>query len=184
MAKSPIFKVKRAKFLFIFLILSPGWIIAQQGKTSEINPPNPFWQHVRFGGSLGLGFGNGYFNGSVAPSAIYDFNAMTSAGVGLNAAYAKQRNNFSATSVGGSIIGMLRPIRAIQLSAEYEQLNITRRLELEGASRKDNYWVPALFLGIGYNTGPVVTGVRYDVLHDSEKSFYSSAFMPFVSIYF
>ena len=163
--------------------MSPEWMIAQQAEISEVKTPHPFWQHVRFGGSLGLGFGNGYFNGSLAPAAIYDFNPITSAGVSLSAAYAKQ-NNFKATSLGGSIIGMLRPIRAIQLSAEFEQLNITRRFELDGANRKDQYWVPALFLGIGYNTGPVVTGVRYDVLHDSEKSFYSSAFMPFVSIYF
>lgn len=79
---------------------------------------------------------------------------------------------------------MFRPIKEIQLSTEYEQLNIYRRYELEGGNRSDQYWVPALYLGIGYNTGPVVTGVRYDVLHDSQKSFYSSAFMPFVSIYF
>jgi len=169
--------------VLIFLFFAPGWMMAQETETSLKKAPNPFWQHVRFGGSLGLGFGNGYFNGSIAPSAIYDFNSITSAGVSLSGAYAKQ-NNFKATSVGGSIIGMLRPIQVIQLSAEYEQLNITRRFEMDGANRRDNYWVPALFLGIGYNTGPVVTGVRYDVLHDSQKSFYSNAFMPFVSIYF
>ncbi len=183
MANCPFFIGKPAGLIFIFFIFCPAWILAQQGQNSEAKTSNPFWQHVRYGGSLGLGFGNGYFNGSIAPSAIYDFNAMTSAGLSISAAYAKQ-NNFKATSVGGSIIGILRPIREIQLSAEYEQLNITRRLEFEGVNRKDNYWVPALFLGIGYNTGPIVTGVRYDVLHDSQKSFYSSAFMPFVSIYF
>ncbi len=183
MVYTAILKAKPVRLVCIFLFLSPGLLMAQKPENSEVKTPNPFWQHVRFGGSLGLGFGNGYFNGSIAPSAIYDFNSITSAGVSLSAAYAKQ-NNFKATSLGGSIIGMLRPIRAIQLSAEYEQLNITRRYEVDGANRKENYWVPALFLGIGYNTGPVVTGVRYDVLHDSQKSFYSSAFMPFVSIYF
>jgi len=165
------------------LIFSLTDLFAQQGENEQLPTPNPFWQNVRFGGSVGLGFGNGYFNGSISPSAIYDFNAMTSAGVSLNGAYAKQ-NNFKATSIGGSVIGMFRPIKEIQLSTEYEQLHINRRYELEGGNRSDSYWVPALYLGIGYNTGPVVTGVRYDVLHDSSKSFYSNAFMPFVSIYF
>ena len=169
--------------LLIFGCTSLSKVQAQETPPSEIKQPHSFWQNVRFGGSLGLGFGNGYFNGSLAPSAIYDFNRLASAGIGISGAYASQ-NNFKATSLGGSIIGMLRPIKEIQLSAEYEQLNINRRYKLDGGNLRDNYWVPALFLGIGYNTGPVVTGIRYDVLHDSEKSFYSSAFMPFVSIYF
>lgn len=169
--------------VLFFLLLLMSHICEAQNLEAESTAPNPFWNNVRFGGSLGLSFGNGNFNGSLAPSAVYDFNPTLSAGLGVNAAYATQ-SNFKATSLGGSVIGMLRPIRAIQLSAEYEQLNINRRYELDGGNFKDQYWVPALFLGIGYNTGPVITGVRYDVLHDSNKSFYSNAFMPFVSVYF
>jgi len=180
---APYLKNKIAILTCVFSIISVTTVYAQQPENDQIRTPNPFWQNVRFGGSLGLGFGSGYFNGSLAPSAIYDFNAITSAGVSLSGAYAKQ-NNFKATSFGGSIIGMLRPIKEIQLSTEYEQLNINRRHELQGGNFREQYWVPALYLGIGYNTGPVVTGVRYDVLHDSNKSFYSNAFMPFVSIYF
>lgn len=183
MKNAPYLKPQRAFSLCVLFLISIINLYAQQGENDQLRTPHPFWQHVRFGGSVGVGFGNGYFNGSIAPSAIYDFNAMTSAGVSLSGAYAKQ-NNFKATSLGGSVIGMFRPIKAIQLSTEYEQLNITRRYELDGGNRRDQYWVPALYLGIGYNTGPVVTGVRYDVLHDSQKSFYSNAFMPFVSIYF
>jgi len=182
MSKQPFLLIKPGNFFLLIIIMCCASTFAQQSNLTTENQPNPFWQQVRFGGSIGLGFGNGYFNGSIAPSAIYDFNRTTSLGVGLTAAYAKQ-NNFKATSLGGSIIGMLRLISAIQLSAEYEQLNINRRYDYDGANLKDQYWVPALYLGIGYNAGPVVTGVRYDVLH-SNKSFYSNAFMPFVSVYF
>ncbi|MFO7719933.1 MAG: alpha-ketoglutarate decarboxylase [Gillisia sp.] len=156
------------------------------GQITEVGTPetkNQFWQQVRFGGSLGLSFGNGNFIGALAPSAIYDFNKTFSAGLGLSGAYSSG-NNFNATSLGGSLIGMMRPIREVQLSAEFEQLHITRRYVFDGANIKDRDWVPALFLGAGYNLGPVVTGVRYDVLHDKNKSFYSSPFMPFVSVYF
>lgn len=171
------------RFLIFGAILLWGFTINAQGLNTSSAQSNPFWENVRFGGSLGLSFGSGYFNGSLAPAAIYDFNRTFSAGVSTSAAYAKQ-NYFKTTSFGGSLIGMLRPINEIQLSTEYEQLFITRNYELEGGNNKDQYWVPALFLGIGYNSGPVITGVRYDILHDSNKSFYSSAFMPFVSIYF
>ena len=33
-----------------------------------------FWNHVRFGGGIGLSFGDGFFSGTLAPSAIYQFN--------------------------------------------------------------------------------------------------------------
>lgn len=173
---------KKAKYLILLLLL----IVMQQVQGQGVPVPGAqeqnFWNDVRFGGSIGLSFGNGFFTGLLAPSAIYDFNNTFSAGAGLSAAYASQRN-FNTNSFGGSLIGMLRPIRGLQLSTEFEQLNVTRRYELEGGNRKDSYWVPALFLGVGYNMGPVVTGIRYDVLH-SDRSFYRNALMPFVSVYF
>ncbi|CAN5203115.1 hypothetical protein BH23BAC2_BH23BAC2_07450 [soil metagenome] len=183
MVKALYLKVKTKILFGILFCLTANSLMAQETENVVLKTPNPFWQHVRFGGSIGLGFGNGSFNGIIAPSAIYDFNSKVSAGVSLSGAYAKY-NNSKASSFGGSVIGMFRPIRELQLSAEYEQLNITRRFDTSSGNLRENYWVPALFLGIGYNTGPVVTGVRYNVLHDSGKSFYSSAFMPFVSIYF
>lgn len=181
-----LFTIPYKKFMLLWvscLFFNSLSLFAQNNSPGLSGEEINFWDNVRFGGSLGLNFGNGSFLGALAPSAIYDFNQTFSAGVGISGAYTSQ-NNFSATSLGGSIIGMLRPIKEIQLSSEYEILNITRRLENEGGDFKEQDWVPALFLGIGYNTGPVVAGVRYDVLHDEEKSFYSSAFMPFVSVYF
>lgn len=177
-----ILKNKFNYFIYLLVLLT-SFNIQAQGTVTSLDNPNPFWNKVRFGGSLGLSFGNGNFTGALAPAAIYDFNKTLSAGVGLSAAYASQ-NNFKATSLGGSLIGMLRPFRGIQLSTEFEQLHINRRFELEGGNLRDQYWVPALFLGIGYTTGPVVAGIRYDVLHDSDKSFYANALMPFVSVYF
>lgn len=176
------FFLNKPILIFSFLLIFSAFTCAAQTYQRPAQESNPFWSQVRFGGSLGLNFGNGFFTGVLAPSAIYDFNRTFSLGAGISGAYASQRN-FKTTSFGGSIIGMARPIQQLQLSAEYEQLNINRRYELDGGNRRDQYWVPALFLGIGYNAGPVVTGVRYDVLHGN-RSFYANAFMPFVSIYF
>jgi hypothetical protein len=82
------------------------------------------------------------------------------------------------------VIGLLRPFNPLQLSAEFEEHYVSRDFKLDGANISDQYWYPALFVGVGYNTGPVTVGVRYDVLYDSEKSIYANAFMPFVSVYF
>jgi len=167
---------------FLITLFSSAKLIAQDAKPIQADGKE-FWQSVRFGGSLGLNFGNNRFTGIIAPSAIYDFNQIVSAGIGLNAAYAKQ-DEFKTTSLGGSFITLINPVRFLQLSVEFQELNIHRKYEFDGANLEDRYWVPALFAGIGYNTGNVTAGIRYDLLYDDEKSFYSSALMPFVSLYF
>ncbi len=157
-------------------------LLAQEAD-NPIRVENNFWNSVRFGGSLGLNFGNRSFTGIVAPSEVYDLNEILSAGIGLNAAYAKQ-DEFKTTSLGGSVLTLINPINFIQLSVEFQELNIHRKYDFIDSKFEERYWVPALWAGIGYNTGNVVAGIRYDLLHDADRSFYSSALMPFVSVYF
>lgn len=174
------FNKKHFFLICIFLIFSVNSQLVSQNISPE---RNNFFEQVRYGGSLGLNFSNGFFNANVAPKAVYDFNQYTSAGVGLLGSYS-DGSNYKAFTYGGSIIGLFRPVRSLQLSAEFEELHVNRNWEFDGANRKDSYWYPALFLGLGYNTGPVTMGIRYDVLYDDEKSIYGNAFMPFVSVYF
>ena len=145
-------------------------------------PKKTFWEDVRFGGSLGANFSNGYFGGYLAPKAIYDFNQYASAGVGLAGSY-RNSSRYSTSTIGGSVIGLLRPLQAVQLSAEFEEHYVSRNYKMDVSNLSENYWYPALFLGLGYTTGPVTVGIKYDVLHDN-RSIYANAFMPFVSIYF
>lgn len=170
------------KSLFIILILfyfTNSQVLAQQDGV----PKRAFLEDVRFGGSLGANFSNGYFSGYLAPKAIYDFNRYTSAGVGLAGSYTNT-SRYSAYTAGGSLIGLLRPLQALQLSAEFEEHYVSRDFKMDGANISDSYWYPALFLGAGYTTGPVTVGLRYDVLYDGNKSIYANALMPFVSFYF
>src|SRR5690606_11778981 len=75
----------------------------------------PFWENVSFGGGLGLNFGNGFFYGSISPSAIYNFNQYFSSGLGLSYAYLDdKRNDYRLSAYGGSIIALFNPIREIQ----------------------------------------------------------------------
>tara|TARA_R110002020_G_scaffold149855_6_gene326327 strand:+ start:324 stop:824 length:501 start_codon:yes stop_codon:yes gene_type:complete len=144
---------------------------------------NSFWENVRFGGNLGIGFGDGYFSGTLAPSAVYEFNPYFAIGPGLNFSYIKD-DFYKATVVGGSLTALVNPYPSLQLSAEFEELHANQKLELEGGDRTSNFWNTALFLGVGYRTGPVTIGVRYNVLFDEDDRIYANATQPFVRFYF
>ncbi|SFZ90659.1 hypothetical protein SAMN05428642_1011065 [Flaviramulus basaltis] len=147
-------------------------------------PKSEFWSHVRYGGGIGLSFGDGFFSGTLAPSAIYEFDDSFALGLGVNATFNNQKNVYKSTILGGSLIGLYNVIPELQLSAEFEQLNVNRRYDVNLNIPDDNYWSPALFFGIGYRSGNVTFGVRYDVLYDVEKSIYSDPWAPFVRFYF
>jgi len=143
-----------------------------------------FWNHVRFGGGIGLSFGDGFFSGTLAPSAIYQFNEIAAMGIGLNGTYNTSRDFYKSTIFGASIIGLINPIRSVQLSAEFEELNVSRNWDNRIGFEDENYWYPALFLGAGFNSGHVTVGIRYDVLYDRDKSIYADSWIPFVRVYF
>ena len=164
--------------IFMILLFCSHITYSQQKST------NDFWQNVRFGGGIGLGFGNGFFSGTLAPNAIYEFNRQFGLGIGLNGTINSQKNIYKSTILGGSLIALINPINEIQLSAEYEQLNVNRVYNSALNLADDNYWSPALFVGAGYRSGNVIFGVRYDLLYDVDKSIYADAWAPFVRFYF
>lgn len=147
--------------------------------------PNEFWKNVRFGGGLGVSAGSGFTNIFIAPSAIYQFNEIFAAGVGLQGSYVKvddRDTNYRSYIYGGSLIGLINPIEQIQLSIELEQLRINQ--EFPEFSVKDNFWNTALHLGAGYYTGNVTVGFRYNVLFNKDDLVYNQALMPFVRVFF
>ena len=155
-----------------------------QGQTNLPKPPNDFWRNVQFGGGIGLGFGTGYTNVFVAPSAIYTVNPIIAVGLGLQFGYESQKNNYTSFLYGASLIGLVNPIPQIQLSAELEEVNSIVDYQNYGGNITDNYWNTALYLGAGYQTGNVTIGVRYDVLNDDNNNYVSAGFMPFIRVYF
>ncbi|MCH4553960.1 MULTISPECIES: alpha-ketoglutarate decarboxylase [Aestuariibaculum] len=162
------------------LLLATLWsfniLIAQQSESD-------FWKHVRFGGGIGLSFGNGFFSGTLAPSALYEFNNNFAMGVGLNGTYNRSKDFYKSTIFGGSLIGLYSPVNSIQMSAEFEELYVSRKYD-NNIFRDDSYWYPALFLGAGYRNRNVTFGIRYDVLYDRNKSIYADPWAPFVRVYF
>lgn len=168
----------------LFCFTNKTLVFAQQ----NTNQPQPkakseFWKKVRFGSGLGLGFGNGFTNISLAPSAVYDVNKYFSAGLGIQYSYLKQRDLYSSSMYGGSIVTLFNPVETIQLSAELEQLKVNTSYT-NSSLPSSNFWNTALFLGAGYRVENVTIGARYNVLYDDTKGVYGSAWMPFVRMYF
>lgn len=154
-----------------------SWTINSQ----NLNPQKrtSFIDNVRFGGGIGLSFGNDFFSGTLAPFALYEINPYIMTGVGLNTTYSSFNNN-ELFVYGGSLIAIASPTQELQFSAEFEQLRVNRKFN--NGTEQDNYWYPALFLGVGYTSGQFTIGIRYDVLYDSDKSIYANAYMPFVRV--
>jgi hypothetical protein len=168
-------------FLISIALFSSHFLLAQQ-ETIAHHSQSDFWQKVQFGGGLGLSFGSGYTNISVAPSAIYNFNEYVALGLSGQYTYVKQKNYYASHLYGSSIIALLNPIEAIQLSVELEELRVN--VDLDGSnSNSQDYWNTGLFLGAGYRSGNVTIGARYNVLNDT-NNIYGNAFMPFVRVYF
>lgn len=165
-----------------------GFICLMVTSVSAQNNSDSFWDHVRFGGAVGLSFSGDYFSSTIAPSAIYQFKQPFALGVSLNGTYSTRKDYYKSTILGGSVLGLYNPIPELQLSAEFEELNVSRKYDNRLAIKDDNYWYPALFIGAGYriSTGRVSTaiGIRYDVLYDRQKSIYGSSWMPFFRVYF
>ena len=160
--------------LFVLLFL---------GGAPEASAQGPVAGSWRFGGGLGLSFGSNAFQIGISPSALYQANEYLGIGAGLNYTYAKF-NDYKLNAWGGSLIGLATPVPFLQLSAEFEELRVNRTISNPSVVLEESYWVPALYLGAGYATGPVTVGVRFDVLYDSARSLYANAWSPFIRVYF
>lgn len=180
MANNSFLNDSKTFLVLITLFFSSGLFAQQNDSIPKME--NQFWRNVQFGGGIGLGFGSGFTDISLAPSAIYNFNKYTALGVGIQYKYLKQRDFFASHLYGGSVIGLFNPINEIQFSAELEQLRVNVNLD-EPNSNPENYWNTALFIGAGYRSGNAVIGARYNVLAD-RNNIYGNAFMPFVRFFF
>lgn len=171
--------------IFIFISLFYSIIVNAQTPIDENNSTSKdtFWSHVRFGGGIGLGFSNDYTTIAISPSGVYQFNDQFALGIGLSGNYSKRKDYFEATVFGASLIGLFNPIEELQLSAEFEHNNVNYKDKIINTT--DNYWYPALYLGGGYAIGNFgAIGMRYDVLYNDRKSVYSTAFSPFIRVFF
>jgi hypothetical protein len=79
---------------------------------------------------------------------------------------------------------LFSPIEEIQLSLEVEEINVNNNYIDLVDNYNRNFWNTGLFVGGGYREGGVTVGARLNLLFDSNKDIYGSAFMPFVRLFF
>ncbi len=169
--------MKKIVLIFCFLTSFTGF--TQNDDDDQQVPQPTFWDHVRFGGGLGFGFGTDITTIDVSPSAIYDFQNGFALGIGIGYLYAKNRD-IKSNVISPSLITLYNPAEEIQLSAEFEQLYVSQKF----GSSNFSYDYPALYLGLAYRTGWAAFGMRYDVLYDERDSIFGSAFSPIIRFYF
>ena len=175
-----VYKLLNLKYVFLLLLCcSIPCKLFSQKKTQT----NQFWENVRFSGGFGLSFGDGFFSGTLTPGAIYQFNENLGIGLRVSGTYNSLKNAYNSTIFGTSIISIFNPIAALQLSSEFEYANVNQNYS-DPVFQDRNYWVPALYLGLGYRTTNIVFGIRYDALYDRDKSIYADPLSPFVTVFF
>ncbi len=167
-------------FMLFFVSFNKGYAQGPGGVTSSCD----FWNKVQFGGGLGLGIGNGFTNISISPTAIYNINDYVATGLGIQYSYINQKDFYDAHLYGASALVLINPIPEIQLSTELEQLRVNSTYNVINGTEKENFWNTALFVGAGYRANQITLGVRYNVLHNDKNRVYTTAFMPFVRIFF
>lgn len=174
------------KILFSILLLFISSITIAQEYDNYTPKGSFFWRDVKFGGGLGLGFGSGYTNIAISPSAIKPITEEFYLGASLQFNYLKSKDFFESTSYGGSILALYNPAPIIQLSVELEQLRVHNKIDdfYTYNKHKDNFWNTALFLGVGYTSGNATIGVRYNVLYQKDNFVYNQAWLPFIRVYF
>lgn len=151
--------------------------------SQDTDDTSKFWDHVRYGGGIGISTGSNFFSATIAPSAIYEFNDYVALGLGLNSTFNSSKNVYKSTILGGSLLSLFNPIPELQLSAEFEELHVSRNFN-DAQFIDEDYWYPALFVGAGYRSNNITFGLRYDLLFDNDKSIYADAWIPFVRVYF
>jgi hypothetical protein len=173
------------KFIFIVIVLFLSENVIAQYQTAP-QTRSPFWQNVQFGGGLGLSFGSGYTDISIAPSAIYNVNPYLAVGLGLQGSYVASSGYYDSAIYGVSLLTYINPIPQIQLSINLNESYVNNHYETyyEQNSYTDQFWNTALFLGAGYRTGNVTIGLAYNVLFDENDNVYGDALTPFVRAYF
>lgn len=176
--------VLKLTFLVVFFLCFASFTESYAQGSGGVTSSCDFWNKVQFGGGLGLGIGNGYTNVSVSPTAIYNFNEYVAAGAGIQYSYISQKDFYNSHLYGASAILLVNPIQEIQLSGELEQLRVNSTFTDFNIIEKENFWNTALFVGAGYRSENVTIGVKYNVLHQDKNRVYTTAFMPFVRIFF
>lgn len=172
------------KYLLFIISLTLNSVIYAQ-----INQNQQIENNWRFGGGLGLSFGNNsYFGFNISPSVGYMVANNLELGTTAGYQYAKddyvKLNLFNA----GPYINFF-PIENIFLRANFMYYTGKQKYNNRTPYYNDVYEADldesALWLGAGYQSGGPIrfqAGIMYNVLYKENESIFSSGFQPFMGV--
>ena len=178
-----IYTIKLTNLIFFLYFLTITSTIQSQFSITN-RTKSDFWKNVQIGGGFGLSIGNGFTDVTLAPNLIYNFNPFIAFGGGLQGSIISQKDKYSSTTYGASLITLFNPLDEIQLSIELEQVRVNSSFQSIDGNLKNNFWNTGLFVGAGYRSDNATVGVKYNLLFNKDKNVYSDAVMPFVRLYF
>lgn len=140
----------------------------------------------RFGGGIGLGFGNNsYFGFNISPFLGYEIIPSLEVGATVGYQYSKWADTKQNLFSGGPYMNYY-PIQSLFLRTHYEYFSGKNYYDnFDGGETAFNYDEHALWLGGGYRSPGKVqffTGLMYNVLYKKESSIFSSGLRPLVGI--
>lgn len=175
-------------FVLISVLFLTGCLSLKAQDTLISHQKNDFWQKVKYGGEVSVGFGDTALNINVIPGVIYQFSDSFSLGIGGQIGYVNRRIFSNSTLYGVSGVVLYNPIKEIQLSTEMENLYISTKNSNPDVfgepPSKEKFSNTTLFLGAGYQIKNYIVGIRYNLLTKNENNIYSDVPMLFVRAYF
>jgi hypothetical protein len=108
-----------------------------------------FWQHIVFGGNIGLCFGN-VTSVEINPCIGYRFNQYVNAGVIFTYEYYKNNyNDYDNSVYGGGVYAECYPIDCLTIHAEAQYLNF-KNYDGYYAHDVERTWDMPVLVGAGY----------------------------------
>lgn len=171
--------------LNIILIILTLYIFSNKTLAQKEVCSNKILDHFYLGSNFGISINSTYSYIHISPRIGYMFNNNFSIGTGLT--YIFLRNKYFATNqnvLGGNIFARHNILKNFYAQTEFELVNVKLYTvipnTIEYSTRRN--WVPALFLGAGVyesvaNRLGISIGGYYNILYNSKKSPYNSAFI-------
>lgn len=129
-----------------------------------------------FGGNAGLSMSGGYTYFLAQPLVGYKVKPGTIPGVGFTYIYLGYKGSagtYSTNAYGPIVFLRQHLLEQVFAYAEYQPINYSRQLTLSKPAER--VWENQLFVGGGVRSGPALVYVLYNVLYDSQTSFFNSS---------
>ena len=148
---------------------------------------NPF-EKITFGGNIGVGISSDYWNIGITPQIGYKLTPNFQVGAGIGYQYRgnkdddtyvdskKYKYKYSESSVSFNLFARYFPVKFITMSVRPEIMRTWYNKTVGDAKYKDNKFAPAVIVGAGIYTYPMIFEVNYELVQDDYSPYGKNIF--------